>query len=316
MKNTLFLVYIACVMHSAAAAAYSSYLDGQWYQEDTTTTTDNDTPTDQPTIDENGLNYNFPVTLPQNNCGYSNVDFNTSLNNQLASNDTVWFYDTNLPSNCGPQEDNLGCVSEMYMTGPYSFLGYVPYTVWYYFNQIGSNTMVNLYYNYNNSATHMIASVPCNVDNYPITISKCMFSEELYQYQFFTVYQFNFYLTCNYDTRNAQVYFNLDQESLTCGGGSDCKIVRNRFNLVNFNNWNIKYANVDNGVDHDFCIPSPPPPPESTEIPDITITPTITATVVDPTETSICKSCHDGTLVININNSAISSSNNNNVITS
>lgn len=253
-------------------------------------------------VDDTGLKPPLTVTLPQNDCGYNNVDFDPSYNSQITSNDTVWFFESNLPSNCGPQTTEQGCVTEMYMTGPYDFLGYVPYTVNYYFSFIGSTPMVSLYYNYNNSATHMIASVPCDVDNYEITLSKCMFSEDLYHYQFFTHYQFNFYLTCSYDRWSGLVGFNLDQESLTCIGGPECNYIRNRFNLVNFDNWYLETVNVNNGASQDFCQPTPVPPPQpttTTVAPPVTETVTVTPTVT----TSTCKSCANGDIVININNS-------------
>ena len=284
----------------AQGAAYSSYLDTPYTSGDSSGDSGdggNDT----------GLTYNgFTVSLPQNNCGYSNVDFDTSLNSQFASNDTVWFFDTNLPSNCGPQESELGCVSEMYMTGPYSFLGYVPYSVNYYFTQVGSDTLVSLYYNYNNSATHLVGTVPCNgVKDYQFTLSKCMFNEQLYNYQFYTQYKFNFYLSCSYDDSNNQVNFNLDQESLTCVGGPQCNFVRNRFNLVNFKCWDMKTAYVDNGAGQDFCPPPPPPPPTTTTVSasTVTVVPTTTVTVAPTVTSTTCKSCNGGDVVININNS-------------
>lgn len=256
-------------------------------------------------VDNGGVDISggFTVSLPQNNCGYTDVQFNTSLNGNLGSNDTIWFYETLLPSNCGPQDSDLGCVSEMFMTGPYSELGFVPYTVWYYFTQVGRTTLVNLYYNYNNSATHLVGSVPCdNVEDYLMTLSPCMFNEMLYTYEFFTQYKFNFYLSCSLD-KNNNVHFNLDQESLTCIGGVDengnCDIVKNRFNLVNFDNWYLDNAYVDNGSGSEFCPPPPGPTP----------TPTETSTTTDvpvPTETptgsgSGCKSCQ-GNIIINISN--------------
>lgn len=244
----------------------------------------------------------FTVVLPQNNCGYTDVQFNTSLNGNLESNDTIWFYDTRLPSNCGPQDSELGCVSEMYMTGPYSELGFVPYTVWYYFTNVGSTTLVNLYYNYNNSATHLVGVVPCdNVEDYLMTLSPCMFSQMFYSYKFFTQYKFNFYLSCSKDENN-NVHFNLDQESLTCLGGVDeygnCNIAKNRFNLVNFDNWYLDNAYVDNGSGNEFC-PPPPPPPEPTPTETTTTT---TTEVPAPTETDTgCKSCQ-GNIIITISN--------------
>lgn len=283
----------------AHGAAYSSYLDS----------------TTQ-VADDTGLRPPLTVTLPQNNCGYSNVNFDPSYNENIASNDTVWFYETTLPSNCGPQTTELGCVSEMYMTGPYSFLGQVPYAVNYYFNQVGSTTMVSLYYNYNNSATHMIASVPCNgIQDYSITLSKCMFNEELYQYQFFTHYKFNFYLSCSYDCNTGLVDFNLDQESETCVGGYECEPTRNRFNLVNFNDWSLETVNVDNGASQDFCLPVPPPEPTTTVTPPVP-TETVTVTPTSTVTTTTCKSCGGGDVVINIQNSntnTATSKNTNNV---
>jgi hypothetical protein len=284
MQTLITLVGLFGLVHGAA---YSSYMDNV------------------PIVDDTGLVPPLTVTLPQNNCGYSNVEFDPSYNNQIASNDTVWFFESYLPSNCGPQTTEQGCVTEMYMTGPYDFLGKVPYAVNYYFSYVGSTStpVVSLYYNYNNSATHMIASVPCNgVQDFGITLSKCMFTEELYHYQFFTHYQFNFYLSCSYDRRSGLVDFNLDQESLTCIGGPDCQYTRNRFNLVNFNDWSLETVDVNNGASQDFCQPTPPPPPPP---PTTTVAPPVTQTVtVTPTvTTTTCKSCANGDVVININNS-------------
>ena len=288
--QTLTLITL-CGIVGVHGAAYSSYMSST-----------NDVADSVPTVvDDSDLRPPLTVTLPQNNCGYSNVEFDPSYNNQIASNDTVWFFESSLPSNCGPQTTEQGCVTEMFMTGPYAFLGYVPYSVNYYFSFIGSTPVVGLYYNYNNSATHLIASVPCNTDNYQITLSKCMFTEQLYHYQFFTHYQFNFYLTCSYDRRSGLVDFNLDQESLTCVGGPECNYIRNRFNLVNFNDWYLETVDVNNGASQDLCQPTPPPPP----LPTTTVAPPVTETVtVTPTvTTTTCKSCANGDVVININNS-------------
>jgi hypothetical protein len=275
MKTTI--TFVLATLGLAQGAAYSSYLDS--------------------VVDDTDLRPGLTVTLPQNNCGYSDIDFDTSLNSQIASNDTVWFFESSLPSNCGPQNTEQGCVTEMYMTGPYSFLGYVPYAVNYYFTQVGSTTMVSLYYNYNNSATHTIASVPCNgVQDYSITLNKCMFSEELYHYQFFTQYLFNFYLSCSYDRRSGLVDFNLDQESLTCTGES---YIRNRFNLVNFNSWSMETAQVDSGSSQEFC---QPPPPTTTTVAPPPVTETVTVVPTVTTTTTTCKSCANGDVVINIQN--------------
>jgi len=287
--QTITLITLAYAV-GVHGAAYSSYLDT--------------------VTDDTGLVPPLTVTLPQNNCGYSNVEFDSSYNNQIASNDTVWFMESYLPSNCGPQTTEQGCVTEMFMTGPYSFLGNVPYAVNYYFSFIGSTPMVSLYYNYNNSATHMIASVPCNVDDYSITLSKCMFTEYLYHYQFFTHYQFNFYLTCSYDRRSGHVDFNLDQESLTCIGGPECKYNRNRFNLVNFNDWYLETVDVNNGASQDFCQPTPPPPVAPTTTETVTVTPTVTPTVT--TTITTCKSCANGDVVINISNTNTNSASSDN----
>lgn len=264
------------------------------YTTDTTTT---DTPYTTDTISGG-----FTVVLPNNNCGYTDVQFNNSLNGNLGDNDTIWFYETLLPSNCGPQDSELGCVSQMFMTGPYSELGFVPYTVWYYFTNIGSTTLVNLYYNYNNSATHLVGSVPCdNVKDYMMTLSPCMFSETLYSYEFFTQYKFNFYLSCSQDSDN-NINFNLDQESLTCIGGVDengeCNVAKNLFNLVNFDNWYLDNAYVDNGAGSEFC----PPPPEPTPTPTETETPTHTETPTETPTVAPCKSCQGNNIVITISN--------------
>jgi hypothetical protein len=269
----------------------------------------------------------FVVSLPQNDCGYSNVEFDTSLNGNLMSNDTIWFYETNLPSNCGPQESDLGCVGEMYMTGDYSFLGKLPYTVWYYFSQeVDSIPMVSLYFNYNNSATHLVDTIPCNgVSDYKSTLSKCMFSEELYHYQFYTQYLFNFYTTCSYNADAGTINFNLDQESITCVDGTKCNQVRNRFNDANFNDWQMKVATVGTGAVQDFCIPPPPPPPTTTDVTDTTDYPVETTTTDGvPTETETvvvdgkpCKSCHGVVITItnhneNTNVNTVSSTSNSN----
>lgn len=255
-----------------------------------------------PTPDTSTNSGGFTVVLPQNNCGYTDVKFDTSLNGNLQDNDTIWFYNTLLPSNCGPQDTDLGCVSEMYMTGPYSVLGHVPYTVWYYFRNVGSTTLVDLYYNYNNSATHLVGSVPCDgVQDYQMTLSPCMFNEQLYSYQFYTQYKFNFYLSCSVDDNN-NVKFNIDQESLTCLGGVDdygnCNIAKNRFNLVNFDNWYLENAYVDNGSGPEFCPPPSPPEPTFTETDTPTSTDSPTPTPTEPVGPP-CKSCQ-GNIIINI----------------
>lgn len=302
---TTTLITLFALAASVNAAAFSSYLTpndvvGDGDGGDTSST---DYPNPTVLIEPVAPDY---VVLPQNNCGYSDVTFDTSLNT-FASNDTIWFYDTNEPSNCGPQNSDLGCVSQMYMTNAYSVFSYVPYTVWYYFDQVGDSTLVSLYWNYNNSATHLVGTLPCNgVQDYQLTLSKCMFSEELYQYKFFEVYEFNFYLSCDYNHRSGNVNFNLDQESITCVGGGTSGLNKNRFNLATFDNWQLGTTVVSNGAGEDFCPPPPPPPPTTSAVTTVTetVTPTTTSCTTTPTPTSTgCKSCEGGGIVININNS-------------
>ena len=320
MKNTIIILLLKFLYVQGAPHMSNGYLP-------TNTAVTDVYPTDTPSQPTEVVTAPQLAVLPQNDCGYTNVVFDNSLNT-FNANDTIYFYDTNFPSNCGPQESDLGCVSQMHMTNLYSVLGFIPYTVWYYFNQVGSTTLVNLYFNYNNSAAFLVGTVPCDgVTDYKMTLSKCMFSEELYQYLFFDYYLFNFYVSCNLDKYD-RVNFNINQESVTCVGGTNsqgnCNTNKNLFNLVNFKNWLMVTTEASNGAIEDFCPPPVPsytstssyaPTATTTATAVVTTTSTTTTTSTSTSTSTTCKSCGgsgDGGIVINISNSNSNANNNNN----
>lgn len=198
----------------------------------------------------------YDIQFPYNECGYNpNMLFDTSMNT-FSENDTVLFYATDSSdsivwSNCGPQENSdLGCMTQMYMTNAYSSLGYVPYTVWYNFENVMDNVFVTLRFNYNDTATHVIGTIMCtdSIVEHQYTLDKCMFSQELYSYQFYDYYTFKFYMSCKYVDN--QISFYIDQSSDTCVGNG--VVNNNKFNLVSFDSWSPVYSNVVTDTDT-FC---------------------------------------------------------------
>lgn len=273
-----------------------------------------DTPTDVSTditpLNQEATSIDDAITtIPQYNCGYSNVDFDTSLNT-FAKNDTVWFYGDD-SSNC-KTPNGQPCTGYMYMTGNYGdYFGYMPYSVWYTFKQQQSGDwMVTLRYNYNQGQTSVVDSVICDGNEYKSSLNRCMFNEELYSYEFFKYYQFNFYTTCTYNPDTDTMYFNLDQESRTCVS-KDGTTNDNRFTLANFDDWCPKDSFVVSD-ENDFCPNCEPKPTTVTETATVTNTATQTETVTNtvtststpcPTPTPTCVSCGSGgdNIVVNVN---------------
>lgn len=282
------------------ALAFPIYVDGDGGDGggDDTTSTYVETATDITSLDSEATTMdNAITTIPQYNCGYSNVEFDTSLNT-FANNDTVWFYGDET-SNCGPPGNGKPCTGSMYFTGNYGdYFGYMPYSVWYTFKLKEGNWMVTLYYNYNGGQTSMVDNVVCNGNEYKSTLTRCMFNEDLYSYEFFKYYQFNFYTTCTYDLDTDSMFFNLEQESRTCVG-NDGTTNDNRFTQSQFDNWTPQESFVVSDVD-EFC-------PNC--VPTVTVTNTATATATEtetvtstpcPTPTPTCVSCGDS-VVVNVN---------------
>lgn len=245
------------------------------------------------------------TVIPQYNCGYTDVEFDDSLNT-FASNDTVWFYaDDN--ANCGPPENGKPCNGYMLFTGNYGdYFGYMPYSVWYTFETFNDDWVVTLRYNYNGGQTSIVDTVLCDGNEYKSTLNRCMFNEELYSYEFFKYYQFNFYTTCTYDSDANTMFFNLEQESRTCVS-DDGTTNDNRFTLSQFDNWCPQESYVQSDVDEfcPNCRPTPPPPETQTVTNTVTETTTATATAtatVTNSPTPTCVSCEGGNnIVVNVN---------------
>ena len=252
----------------------------------------------------------FKASLPCDTCGYGDIEYDTSYTT-LSTDDTIYVYFSTDPSNCAAQESDLGCISQMTMTGSASELGFIPYTVWYYFEQIGDDgpPLVKLYFNYNNSATHLVASVPCNVDQYIVSLSKCMFNRDWLVYKFFTRYLFKFYLTCDYNSDLDTIDFNLDQAIKTYNGDLNndgvCNEVNNRFNLASFQAWHLSIGIISAETEPELCIDNPPDLSQPSSVETVTST-IVTTSTSTPTPTDVATTSVDngngGTVIINIKN--------------
>ncbi len=249
--------------------------------------------------DEQITNY-----IPQYNCGYSNVNFDTSLNT-FQPNDTIWFYYGDDTSNCEQPNSGTPCKGSMLMTGNYgNYFGYLPYSVWYDFSNFGKDGddywVVTLRYNYNGGQTSITDVIPCDGFEYVTQLTRCMFDEQLYNFEFFKYYQFFFYTTCTYNFETQLVNFNLDQESRTCTG-TDGNVNINRFNLAGFSDW-YPFTSVIGSDENAFC---PDCRPTTTVEPPATTTPCETSTtepVPVPTEPvpKPCRSCGNGDITISV----------------
>lgn len=185
-----------------------------------------------------GAVVNNSITLPTNECGYSNVVYNDSLS-QFNPDDTVKFYNFESDaSNCGPQNTTLGCVHLQHMTGPFSIFGYNPYIIWYYPYPINNSYTMNLFYNYNGGSTVMVGAVPCDDQLYMLGLTKCAFNQQLFSYQFYKYYLFDFFIKCSYN--GTTMSLKIDESSDTCVGFDEhekCIINHNIATLVDFQDW-------------------------------------------------------------------------------
>lgn len=250
------------------------------------------------------------IVVPQNDCGYRNIEFDTSLN-YFQSNDTVWFYDTDDVSNCHePDQEGTPCKSSMLFTGSYgNYFGHMPFSVWYDFVQVESSWAVTLRYNYNNGHTVIVDTVACDGYEHASRLTKCMFDEELYSYEFFKYYQFTFFATCTFDIETGYIDFNLDHQSETCVDEYNT-INTNRFTLASFEKWSVYEVVVVNSDETEFCnncVPTtttyepvtPTEPCETTT--EVPVTPTSTHRPPKPTPTpKPCKNC-SGDNIANVN---------------
>jgi hypothetical protein len=222
--------------------------------------------------------------------------------NTFASNDTVWFYYGDSDSNCGAPNGN-SCNGYMYMTGNYGeHFGYVPYSVWYTFKNVADTWFITLRFNYNNGQTSIVDTVACDGYEHLSTLNRCMFDENLYSFEFYNFYQFDFFTRCSYDTDLDTMAFTLDQQSRTCVG--DGNVNTNRFQLATFQDW----CPTDTVVitdESEFCpgcqTTTTEVVPTSTEVP----CETTEVPVPPPPAKPACLSCGSGdniTVNVNINN--------------
>ena len=233
---------------------------------------------------------NNSITLPTNECGYNNVVYNDSLST-FNADDTVKFYNFETDaSNCGPQNTTLGCVHLQHMTGPFSIFGYNPYTIWYYPYPINESYTMNLFYNYNGGSTVMIGAVPCDGQLYMLGLTKCAFNQQIFSYQFYKYYLFDFFIRCSYN--GTTMSLKIDESADTCVGFDEhekCIVNHNIATLVDFQDWvpipfDYAYDTSDFGVYTTSTV----------ELPTITLT---TATVtLNVTETA--------TTILNVTESA------------
>jgi hypothetical protein len=256
-----------------------------------------------------GMVVNNSVALPTNECGYSNIVYNDSLST-FNSDDTVEFFDfysknTDIVSNCGVPVDNatIGCVHLQHMTGPFSMFGYAPYTIWYYPYPINNSYTMNLFYNYNGGSTIMVGAVPCDDQLYMLGLTKCAFNQQLFSYQFYKYYLFNFYVKCSFN--GTTMSLKIDETADTCVGFEHtqsserkrvieevtgtietpkCIVNHDIVTLVDFQDWvpipfDYVYDTSDFGVYTTSTTPTELPTETVTETVNVTLTETETVNV-------------------------------------
>lgn len=231
------------------------------------------------------------LLIPNNQCGYI-LKNKIPMTFDFQSNDTVWFFEPDLESNCGAPDSNIPCRGDMLFTGDFgSDLGYKPYTVWYNFINFGndeqSQWVSTLRFNFNNGQTSIVTTFPCDGIEHESEINKCMFDEKLYRRDFYKYYRFKFFATCSYNYDSDTLDFILFQQSETCLDDYGNTNI-NKFVLASFENWNPVTYVINYDVP-EFC-PNCNPIETTTEVPV-------------PTETSTggnCKSCQDITVNVNI----------------
>lgn len=248
------------------------------------------------------------TTIPNNQCGYT-LELYTAPEYTFASNDTVWFYEPSLPSNCvAPNSDDLPCRGDMIFTGDFgassAASGYKPYSVWYDFSDFGttdqSEWVYTLRFNYDEGQTSIVATFPCDGIEYDSELSKCMFNEELYTADFYKYYRFTFFTTCTYDATASTIAFNVDQQSETCVGLGG-EVNTNKFTLASFTDWSPLESTIVSD-DPEFC-PDCTTPTTTTDVPESTTTPCETTTTA-PAITEApgkCKSCQNINVNVNVN---------------
>lgn len=255
------------------------------------------------------------TVIPNNQCGYTLGDYPTP-EYTFASNDTVWFYEPSLPSNCGaPDNTDTPCRGDMVFTGDFgtgpATNGFNPYTVWYDFTDFGTTDesawVYTIRFNYNQGQTSIVATFPCDGIEYDSELNKCMFDEELYTTDFFKYYRFTFFSTCTYDATRDTIAFDLYQQSETCVGDLG-EVNTNKFTLASFTDWYPLESTVVSD-DPEFCpdcsIPTTTDAPTTTRVPTTTEPETTTTTAPAITENPAappgkCKSCQNVNVTVNI----------------
>lgn len=251
------------------------------------------------------------TVVPNNQCGYTLELYTEDPEYTFASNDTIWFYEPSLPSNCGaPDSDDLPCRGDMVFTGEFGMgpvtSGYKPYSVWYDFTDFGTleqpEWVYTLRFNYNDGQTSIVATFPCDGIEYESELSKCMFNEELYTTEFFKYYRFKFFSTCTIDPVGGSLTFDLFQQSETCVGlGGEMNT--NRFILASFTDWAPLESTVVSD-DPEFCPDCTTPTTTTYDVPTSTETLYETTTTDAPAITESpgkCKSCQTVNVNVNVN---------------
>ena len=234
---------------------------------------------------------NNSITFSTNECGYSNIIYNNSLSDLNPTDNVVFYNFQSDASNCGPQNTTLGCVHLQHMTGPFSMFGYTPYTIWYYPYPINNSYTMNLFYNYNGGSTIMIGAVPCNDNLYMLGLTNCAFNQQLFSYQFYKYYLFNFYIQCGYN--GTTMSLKIDESADTCVGfdtNQKCIVNHNQMNLVDFQDWvpvpfDYSYDTSDYGVYTTSTVDAPTETVNVTVFQNVTVTENITVTATGVTLT-------------------------------
>jgi hypothetical protein len=170
------------------------------------------------------------------------------------------------------------------MTGPFSIFGYNPYTIWYYPYPVNDSFVMNLFYKFEDGDTIMLGSVPCDGNSYQLGLTNCAFSKQLFSYQFYKYFRFEFFANCTFN--GTTMGFALDESVDTCVGFDDyqkCIVNHNSINLVNFQDWEPVPFNYSHDTSNFGVYPTTT---LSTIVPTITETQSVTLTInITVTET-------------------------------
>ncbi len=170
----------------------------------------------------------------------------------ISKNDVYYYYNEYDISVCAEPLNGIPCIGEMYFTDLPEFK-YVSYYVWYKFDK----KSVNLWYNYNNTKTIELGSVPCDKKEHSLANTDS-FTSTLIDTGILKHFSFSFDITCK-KKGNVIDSFNMNQTTYLNGN------VVSTFPLAWFKDWEI----IDEENEPDFDLsdfttePMPTPPPDT-----------------------------------------------------